>query len=257
MPDVKLSQLLVQSPASAAAGAAIWTHKGHIDGLKLEWVSGTSIRVTTGSAYIQGLGYAIDVPAAITKAGLVLVAATWYHVYLFVTAGGAADIEIVTTAPATAYSGTARSKAADGSRRYLGSALTDSTGQLWWFKHSGNSVTFGWGDPGTPPQRPMVHGQATIATDVALKVPVTATKAVTRVQNTSNVGSRISNHDIPGTIGSSGTGTNFLYPVGPGEFAIGETAISADDQTCTYWLTAVPIGTAGVHIDLFGYIYER
>lgn len=129
MPDIKLSQLPSASPATAAEGARLWTGKGHIDGLRLEWVSGTSLRVTSGMAYIESLGYAIDVPAAITKSSLSLTVSTWYHVYLFDNAG-TPDIEIVTTAPAAAYSGTARSKAGDSSRRWLGRLRTDSAGSI-------------------------------------------------------------------------------------------------------------------------------
>ncbi len=129
MPDVKLSQLAAQSPPTRAAGAALWTHRGHIDGLKMEWVSGTSLRVTSGSAYIESLGYAIELPAAITKSSLVLVASSWYHIYLFDNAG-TPDIEIVTTAPAAPYNGSARSKTGDTGKRWLGRVRTDESSAL-------------------------------------------------------------------------------------------------------------------------------
>mgnify|MGYP000116654841 CR=1 FL=1 len=99
MPDVKFSQLLTTSPASVAAAAALFTHKGHILGLTLRWDAVNGFTVGSGSAWIQSLGYAVDVPNAISKAGLSLSATTWYHVYLYLNAG-VPDIEHSTTAPA-------------------------------------------------------------------------------------------------------------------------------------------------------------
>lgn len=123
--------------------AQVSANSGSIDGLEMEWVSGTSLRVTSGSAYIESLGYLIKVSSGITKAGLTLSPNTWYHVYLFYNAG-APDIEIVTTSPAAPYSGTARSKTGDASRRYVGSVKTASDGSIWRFNHnsSNNAVIY-------------------------------------------------------------------------------------------------------------------
>ncbi|WP_414609303.1 hypothetical protein, partial [Stenotrophomonas pavanii] len=90
---------------------------GYIDGLKMEWVSGTQIRFTSGSAYIPSLGRALALAAAVTKTPT-LAASTWYHAYLYSNAG-TPDVEVTTTAPDTPYSGTARTKAGDTSRRYI------------------------------------------------------------------------------------------------------------------------------------------
>ncbi|WP_414609310.1 hypothetical protein, partial [Stenotrophomonas pavanii] len=90
---------------------------GYIDGLKMEWVSGTQIRFTSGSAYIPSLGRALALAAAVTKTPT-LAANTWYHNYVYDNAG-TADVEVSTTVPAAPYSGTARTKAGDTSRRYI------------------------------------------------------------------------------------------------------------------------------------------
>lgn len=181
MADVKLSQLAAQSPASRAAGAALWTHKGHIEGLKMEWVSGTSLRVTSGSAYIESLGYAIDVPAAITKSSLVLTASTWYHVYLFDNAG-VADIEIVTDAPAAPYNGTARSKTGDASRRYLGSVLTNTSAEIRGF-HTNSDFFMFTGRTGIAPNQIVANGAATTRTTVSTNgvVPLTSRTIMLRM----------------------------------------------------------------------------
>jgi hypothetical protein len=108
-----------------------------ISGLKMVWVSTTALTVNPGEAAIQSSGI-VAAASAIAKTGLSLTASTWYHVYLYNNAG-TPDVEIVTTAPAAAYNGTARSKTGDTSRRYIGSVRADTTGALTNFYH--NPVT--------------------------------------------------------------------------------------------------------------------
>lgn len=115
--------------------------KGYIDGLKMEWVSGNSLRVTSGSAYVPSLDRVLELAAPLTKSGLSLSANTWYHVYLFESTG-APDIEIVTTAPAAAFSGTARAKTGDTSRRYLGSIRVGGDSLILNFSHMEGGYVF-------------------------------------------------------------------------------------------------------------------
>jgi hypothetical protein len=107
---------------------------GHIDGLQMRYVGPASLTVTSGAAYIPSLGRVVRLTAAIAKAGIALTASTFHHVYLYLNAG-VPDIEIVTTAPAAAYNGTACAKTGDTSRRYVGSVLTDSAGNILNFAH--------------------------------------------------------------------------------------------------------------------------
>lgn len=116
-------------PADRIPAAYLNLPKGYIDGLKMEWVSGTSYRLTSGSCYIPSLDQIVEFPSAITKSGLTLTASTWYHLYAFVNAG-VLDVEAVTTVPDSPYSGTARTKTGDTSRRYIGSFKTDSSGAI-------------------------------------------------------------------------------------------------------------------------------
>jgi hypothetical protein len=108
--------------------------KGYIDGLAMVWVSSTALTVRSGAAYIEGSSKVLRAAADIAKAGLALTASTWYHVYLYSNAG-TPDVEIVTTAPATPYNGTACSKTGDTSRRYVGSVRTDASGNVLSFYH--------------------------------------------------------------------------------------------------------------------------
>lgn len=107
--------------------------QGHIDGLQMSWNSATSISVSSGTAYIPSLGNVLVSNTALTLSGLSLTASTWYHVYLYSNAGTPA-IECVTTAPVV-YNGVARNKTGDTSRRYIGSVLTDASGNLYNFLH--------------------------------------------------------------------------------------------------------------------------
>lgn len=252
MPDVKLSQLLAQSPATVGEGAKLWTHKGHIEGLKLEWVSGTSLRVTSGSAFIESLGYAIDVPAAITKSGLTLSASTWYHVYLFLNAG-VPDIEVVTTAPASAYSGSARSKSGDSTRRYLGSVRTLASGALAKFDVSGNAVHYAENILAAPLYI-LNGGTATDPTNVSLQncIPVTSRDALFFAQNSNatyivNLGHSETAEPLGNSVLSS-----FVIPGTATQLRVG-----TDSARQVQYKFRGTVSGGGLHLFCSGYIYQR
>ncbi|HEL4112896.1 TPA: hypothetical protein UM343_003061 [Stenotrophomonas maltophilia] len=184
MPDVKLSQLAAASAASVAAGAGLWTMAGHILGLRMEYVGPASIRVSSGSAWIPSLQQAIEVPAALTLSGLTLAASTWYHLYLYLN-GSTPAIEAVTAAPATPYSGTARAKTSDNTRRYIGSFRTNASGQILKFAHSGGQVSYA----GNVSQQLVFNGNPAVPTTVDLSgyCPITSQSAQLLVLNQSPV----------------------------------------------------------------------
>lgn len=205
MADIKISQLPAASALGAAdtfevvqAGAnrkatgaqvAALTPRGYIDGLSMEWVSGTSLRVTSGAAFIPGRGSALELPSAVTKSGLSLAANTWYHVYLFDNAGNA-DVEVVTTAPAAPYIGTARAKTGDTSRRYVGSVRTGASNQILRFTHDSSSQSINYVvDLNTPPlllvsNGTTANGGTGVAVSCASAVPVTAKRLLAFFENT-------------------------------------------------------------------------
>lgn len=111
----------------------------YIIGLKLIWNSATSISVGTGSAVIPSTSKLEVVNSNLTLSSLSLSASTFYHVYLFDNAG-TPTIECVTAAPATPYQGTARAKTGDTTRRYLGSVLTDASGNIFNFYHTAKDL---------------------------------------------------------------------------------------------------------------------
>lgn len=258
MADVKLSQLAAVSPASVAAGAALWTFPGHVEGLKLEYVAANQLRVTSGSAYIQSLGYAVAAAAAITKTGLTLTASTWYHVYLYMN-GATPDIEIVTTAPAAPYSGTARAKTGDTTRRYLGSVRCSPIANTMQ-----NFLSVGGGSAAVEVLyrnkqdgagfRLLADGVATAETavDCSPAVPVTSFAAMTRLLNTATASSLYT-----GTSDDSAAGppTDGIVAVSAGAQAFLTHPLSPTQQM-TYWYSLAPTGT-GAYIDVYGYKYER
>jgi len=229
--------------------------KGYIDGLKMEWVSGTSLRVTSGAAYVPSLDRVLELPAAVTKAGLSLSANTWYHVYLFLTDEGA-DVEVVSTAPASAaYSGTARSKSGDTSRRYIGSIRTNASSQIMRFNHSGEAV--GWLEsPADAPLRILAGG--TSATPTAFSTagcsPVTASSLSCRIVSFIPAGPPYIAFILSPIDGSAVSTSNYTISVSNGyEFYL---KLAIYNQSMQYVISSTP-PSGGLFIDVLGYGYER
>lgn len=128
-------QVWIDLEASQYANQVAPIGSDAISGLKMVWVSTTAVTVKAGEAVIQSTGQILTAASDIAVTGLSLTASTWYHVYLYNNSGTPA-IEVVTTAPATAYNGTARSKTGDTTRRYIGSVRADTTGALTNFYHN-------------------------------------------------------------------------------------------------------------------------
>lgn len=122
--------------ATAAQNASLTALavSAYIDGMQMGYVSGSSLSFSSGSLAIQSTGLILQFPATITKSGISLAANSWGHCYAFSNAG-VPDVEVVTTAPAAPYMGTARAKTGDSSRRYLGSVRTDASGSIIPFGH--------------------------------------------------------------------------------------------------------------------------
>lgn len=247
---------LVYDAANARlAEQAVVIPPGYIDGLNLVWNSGTSISVTSGSAYIEGAAAVVNMPAALTLSGLSLTASTWYHVYLYLNSGVPA-IECVTTDPATAYSGTARSKTGDTSRRYIGSLLTDSAGQVLNFKHISDSGAILYRcKQDLAPFRALQLGNAIVETNVSLAgaIPVTADAAQLRLFNsgTSLVTSYSTSDDSASgppksSIAAVAAGANAYIP-----FPVDST------QAITYWNWTTPEEGTGAFVDVYGYYFGR
>jgi hypothetical protein len=223
------------------------TPAGYIDGLKMVWNSATSISVTSGTCYIQGSSAVISFPSLLTLSSLSLSASTFYHLYGYLNSG-TPSIELVTTAPAAAYSGTARSKTGDTSRRYLGSVLTDASNNVFPFSIANGK--FMYLGAGNAVFTVLTSGSATSSTSISLSgaIPITAASATGRLANNSTT----VNFSIQQTVG----GNNFVsipsIVSGSGPPITVDFPVSS--QACAY-LTGGVGGSA--NITILGYIYER
>lgn len=246
-----------QAAARAAIGAeaagVLNISAGHIDGLTLVWNSANSISVTPGAAYIASLGDKLNVAATITKASLVLSATTWYHVYLYSNAG-AADIEIVTTAPSAKVFGNARTKTGDTSRRYIGSIRTVGANTILRFVQSCGRVSF-LADALTAPLQVLSNGVATTSTSVSFSAtaPVTATHSSINIINlATNAVTLIVAPSDPGVPASTTFGTFYL---GKDQLAAAEFPIGSALSLLYVYATAP--GASGAYIRATGYLFER
>lgn len=226
---------------------------GYIDGLQMQWVSATAITVASGSAYIAGSARVLRATVDIAKTSLSLSASTWYHVYLYDNAG-TPDVEIVTTAPAAPYNGTARIKTGDASRRYLGSVRTGSDTAIYNFVHASGRVLYRENiADGILPFRVLSNGMSTTDTVISCTdvVPVTSKVATLRLQNTSTVGGfRVKQSD--GTY-SSGPGPA-AQTVSPGGLGIFDLPLNSSQQLIYFFLAAP---SSGGYIDVCGYSFDR
>jgi hypothetical protein len=216
--------------------------------MKIVWNSATSISATSGTCYIQGSSAVISFPSLLTLSSLSLSASTWYHLYAYLNAGTPA-IELVTTAPATAYSGTARSKTSDTSRRYLGSVVTDASGNIYNFDVQLGRVLWRFSASGI--SRVLNAGAATTATTISLGgfVPPTSTRAILSMFNGATNATNFVQY------GWDGSAFAQFNAIAQGGTAVQDFPISPSQQMQYRYGTA-PTGGAG-YIDVLGYSLER
>jgi len=240
----------VASASTSRTNLGIVIPQGYIDGLQMQWVSGTSITVTSGNAYIPSLANVLACPNAMTLSGLSLTASTWYHIYLYSNAGTPA-IECVTTVPVL-YNGTAYQKTGDNSRRYVGSVRTNASASIQPFQmDSGGNIFYGV-PPNTNGLRALSNGMATTRTafSVGIGIPVTATYCIFELTNTDT--SVFVNFGNP--MNPSPGGVLGVAPGGPRAGAI--VSFTCDDnQNVDYFYTSSP--TSGFYLDIYGYHANR
>lgn len=225
--------------------------KGYIDGLKMEWVSGTQLRVTSGSAYVPGTARVAELAAAVTLSPS-LAANSWYHCFL-TDSGSAVGVEAVATAPAAPYFGTARAKTGDTSRRYIGSFRTNASAQLHNFIVNNGLVSYRQ-RISLSPFRVLSNGMAAVPTNVSCAnvVPVSSRLAyIVPVNQDPTLGVQISSSD-------SGDTTQELLFQSSGATGMSRppTLMHLDEnQALSYSFPSTPSG--GFYVDVWGYFYER
>jgi hypothetical protein len=257
--DYTFAQLASKPTTLAGYGItdalATITPAGYIDGLKMVWNSATSISATSGTCYIQGSSAVISFPSLLTLSGLSLTASTWYHLYGYLSSG-TPTLELVTTPPAAPYSGTARSKTGDTSRRYIGSLATDPSGNVYKIAHNAYSgYVFYNTNINAAPFLVVLNGVSTTATSVscAAIVPLTARSALFALNN--NSGASIcffGNSESP----PSSSPISFLSQSAPGVTAVSELSLDSNQQFQYLFFTA-PGGSGGVVARVNAYSFER
>lgn len=236
-------------PGNQLANQWLAMPPGYINGMIIEWVSASSIRVTSGVCAIPGVA-TLTFAAAVTKAGISLGASTWGHIYAFLN-GSTPDIEVVTTAPSSPYSGKARNKTGDTSRRYIGSVLTDASGAIHRFI-MGADGTFAYTNPSgsATPFRVLSNKQtaAEVAVSLSSVLPPTADAVVLRqffnrtvADNASSLGA------LPGNYMNnvSSPGVAFL------------TVPLASLTIYAILNNTITDGNGGLFVDVQGYVLSR
>lgn len=159
---------------------------GYINGLQLEWVSTTQVKVKAGSAQIQSTGEIVTLATDATISPS-LSANAWRYCYLYLSSG-IPTVECVSTAPDTAWFGTARSQTSATGKRYIGAIRTNGSSQIYNFFHNPNSGYYQWLEDTTA--SPFRVGSSLTATtetsvDCTAVAPATARQIQLRTINTS------------------------------------------------------------------------
>jgi hypothetical protein len=224
-----------------------------VEGMKLIWNSATSISVGVGSCYAEN-GDNIDATSAIVKSSLSLSVSTFYHVYVYLSSGVPAA-EVVTTAP-VAWKGTAYSKTGDTSRRYVGSILTDASGNVKSFYHDPIAclITYKKFQSSAAPHRVLSAGTATTATAVACSgiIPATSALPLLRILNNSDQIARTSDDN-----GVSSSQVTVVLGAGNVAAQIAFTPHPVDASLQLWYAMAAAVGSGNLTIDVLGYFYER
>jgi hypothetical protein len=216
-----------------------------ISGLVPSRPSPTSLTFSTGTAYIPGLGRRVTVSTEITLSSLALPSSVWHYAYLYENAGAAA-IELVTTAPAASYTGTARTKSGDTSRRFIGVFRSNTNGGVLGFAMGSDGILNYRDNLIAAPYRVLSNGAATAQTIVVTSaiVPINVTKTVRL--NLNNNGTPVANL-APGNFNVT------MIGVEPGGKVSCDTTL---DESGNLWYFNSGSG-GSLSIDISGYGMDR
>lgn len=225
--------------------------KGYIDGLRPTFVSATAVTIKSGACYIPGSGKVVRNDSDMALTGLAPGASTWAHLYVYESAGVLAA-ELSTTAPATPYNGTARCKTGDTTRRYVGSVLTDASGNIYKWLNDGDAVLWENSIAGAP-FFVLNAGRATTATNVACagSVPVTAKVGILIMATLGTADAAAGNADMTGAL----TTSSYLQYVGSGVQTTHFMPLDSS-QRFNYLMTAT-VTSGGFYARVCGFILER
>jgi hypothetical protein len=191
--------------AARTALGVLSSGRGYIDGLYPVRVSGNTLNILPGAAYVPGINDVISAPL-LTLSGLALAPSTWYYLYLW-NNNGNASVEIVTTVPSEVYSGTARVKSTDTTRRFIGAVLTNASGNLIPFWITADNFLNYQDTTTVTPFRCVSGATQTTPTAVSLAsaVPMTSRSVRLHINNSGNATSYLGTPDFTGVAVQAGT----------------------------------------------------
>lgn len=218
--------------------------KAYIDGLLPVRVSGNALNILPGAAYVPGINDVISAPL-LSLSGLALAPSTWYYLYLW-SNNGNASVEIVTTVPSEVYSGNARVKSTDTSRRFIGALLTNVSGNLIPFWVTADNFLNYQDTTTVTPFRCVSGATQTTPTAVSLAsaVPMTSRSVRLHINNSGSSTSYLGTPDFTGAQVQAGT-AGVRYNT---------TFFTDGSQRILFYLAAAG---GALSIDVTGYGMER
>ncbi|MFJ4589051.1 hypothetical protein ACIP1Z_17395 [Pseudomonas moraviensis] len=219
---------------------------GFIEGLGMAWLSGTSIAIRAGSAYVPSVNKVVTYAGGNITPITVGVVNTIIHLYL--TDTGAIE-QSITAAPVRYYN-QAHQKSGDNSRRYIGSILinTNAAG-AYQFVHrlSDSSIMYTVANPESAAFRLLSGGTTAAAFNTRTITPATAHTIEAAWQNVGSASVRFSPSDAGTPIS-----TGWMVFVPPGAIFNGRCPI-ASDGSITYSAT----GGGSANCYALGYYFDR
>lgn len=218
-----------------------------IEGAKMIWNSATSISLGEGSLFAEN-GDFIQITSTLTLSSLSLSASTWYHLYAYLSSGSPA-VELITTAPTT-WKGTAQSKTGDTSRRYVGSVLTDGSGNIYSFIHhlQTNEILYTAAN-GVSPFRVLSSGSATSTTNVACSSVVPVTSGVAKL--------RFTNSPSSTQVASIGVGSTVIVNLSIASNGFSHLFTDWALDSSRQFSYSFPASGGVLIVDVLGYLFER
>lgn len=226
---------------------------GYIYGLVPTYVSTSQVKFTKGVAYLEN-GRILTLAFDTTKTPS-LSASTWYHCYLYLN-GSSPDIEIVTTAPASPFFATARSKTSDNTRRYVGSFRTNSSSQIVNFVYhgAGDYLDCRYRNAVDLENRFITNDSSTTNTtaSVSTYVPVSGTRINVRMTNLATTGFVYFDTGELNPAGGNGH-----YGLGQNGAVDGAYLLLNSSQQFRYSYSSTPTGSNFLYIEAVGFTLSR
>jgi hypothetical protein len=225
----------------------------YITGLTVNVDNSNTINVSSGRAYVPGLGKVVTLPTGIAHAPSGT-ANTFIHVYLTET-GGVGTLTYSTDEPVLSGYGTARTRTGDTSQRYVGSTRVGTGGNVIPQRHYALSgrIQYTAANPGVAPFLiTSANNTTTVQTYHARNVvPVSGSHAAFQA----SVGTVATVFGTPGQLNALGVGTwiqnvrintysNWDHPLDP----------TTETREFLFWNTA---GGASTSLYCQAYVFER